>query len=78
MTTKEFQKIIKGKSEEERTAQFFLNILIKHFLGKDWYSQCWNIEDINADAVYDIIRIYPSPSIKRAYRKIFGVRMKAR
>lgn len=76
MTTKELRETIKDKSESEMTAQFFLNILIKHFLGKDWYSQCWNTEDINADAVMDILRIYPKPSIKRAYRKIFGEKMK--
>lgn len=78
MTTKEFREILKNKPESEKDAQFFLNILSEHFLGKDWYSQCWNIEDINADAVSDIIRIYPRPSIKRAYRKIFGERMKDR
>lgn len=74
MTQKEFRQLVTGKKKEEKDAQFFLNILIKHFLGKDWYSQCWNTEDINEDAVSDIIRIYPRPSIKRAYRKVFGVR----
>lgn len=78
MTIKEFREILKNKPESEMDAQFFFNILVEHFLGKNWYSQCWNIEDINADAVSDIIRIYPRPSIKRAYRKIFGVRMKSR
>ena len=74
MTTKEFQEILKNKPKSEMDAQFFLGILIHHFLGKDWYSQCWNAEDINTDAVSDIIRIYPRPSIKRAYRKVFGRR----
>lgn len=74
MTQKEFRQLVNGKQKEEKDAQFFLNILIKHFLGKDWYSQCWNAEDINADAVSDIIGIYPRPSIKKAYRKVFGVR----
>lgn len=74
MTKKEFRQSAKGKPREEKDAQFFLNILIRHFLGNDWYSQCWNAEDINEDAVSDIIRIYPRPSIKRAYRKVFGVR----
>lgn len=73
MTQKEFKEILKNESRD-KGAQFFLNVLVEHFLGKDWYSQCWNIEDINADAVSDIIRIYPRPSIKRAYKKVFGVR----
>lgn len=76
MTTKEFREILKTKPESEMDAQFFLRILIRHFLGKDWYSMYWNQTDINADAVMDILRIYPRPSIKRAYRKVFGVRMK--
>lgn len=77
MTTKEFQKIIKDKSEEEMTAPFFLSILIEHFLGKNWYSQCWDTECINKDAVMDILRIYPRPSMKRAYDKVFGERLGA-
>lgn len=31
MTVNEFQKILKGKPEEEMDAQFFLHILIRHF-----------------------------------------------
>ena len=78
MTAKEFREILKNKPESEMDAQFFLSILIRHFLGKDWYSQCWNTECINKDAVKDILRIYPRPSIKRAYKKVFGVKMKGR
>lgn len=78
MTTKEFQEILKNNPESEMTVQFFLNILIKHFLGNDWYSQCWNQEYINKDAVMDILRIYPRPSIKWAYYKVFGEKMKGR
>lgn len=76
MTTKEFREILKNKTEEEMDAQFFLRILIRHFLGEDWYSMYWFQNDINADAVMDILRIYPKPSIKRAYRKIFCSRRK--
>ena len=76
MTTKEFREILKNKTEEEMDAQFFLRILIRHFLGEDWYSMYWFQNDINAEAVMDILRIYPKPSIKRAYRKIFGSRRK--
>ena len=76
MTTKEFRESLKNKTEEEMDAQFFLRILIRHFLGEDWYSMYWFQNDINADAVMDILRIYPKPSIKRAYRKIFGSRRK--
>lgn len=74
MTTKEFREILKSKPESEMDAQFFLRILIRHFLGEDWYSMYWFQQDINADAVMDILRIYPKPSIKRTYRKIFGER----
>lgn len=42
MTEKEFLKITKDMNEKEMTAQFFLNILIRHFLENNWYSQCWN------------------------------------
>ena len=76
MTTKEFREILKNKTEEEMDAQFFLRILIRHFLGEDWYYMYWFQNDINAEAVMDILRIYPKPSIKRAYRKIFGSRRK--
>lgn len=76
MTTKEFRGILKNKTEEEMDSQFFLHILIRHFLGEDWYSMYWFQNDINAEAVMDILRIYPKPSIKRAYRKIFGSRRK--
>lgn len=74
MTTKEFREILKNKTEEEMDSQFFLHILIRHFLGEDWYSMYWFQNDINAEAVMDILRIYPKPSIKRACRKVFGVR----
>ena len=76
MTTKEFREILKNKTEEEMDSQFFLHILIRHFLGENWYSMYWFQNDINAEAVMDILRIYPKPSIKRAYRKIFGSRRK--
>lgn len=76
MTTKEFREILKNKPKSEMNAQFFLGILIRHFLGEDWYSMYWNQTEINADAVMDILRIYPKPSIKRAYQKIFGSRRK--
>lgn len=78
MKEKEFLKRTKDKPVEEMTAQFFLNILIEHFLGKNWYSQCWNTEYINKDAVKDILRIYPRPSIKRAYYKVFGEKIRDR
>ena len=34
MTTKEFRETLQRKPESEVDAQFFLNILIRHFLGK--------------------------------------------
>lgn len=39
--------------------QVGLNYLINHFLGKDWYCQYWNNEQINAEAVYEILVKYP-------------------
>lgn len=78
MTTKEFREIIKNKPESEMDAQFFLHILIRHFLGENWYSMYWFQTDINAEAVMDILRIYPRPSIKRAYYKVFGEKIRDR
>lgn len=34
------------------------NQLIKHLLGPDWYSVYWNHEDIQEDALQDILRTY--------------------
>ena len=77
MTIKEFREILKNKPEDEMDAQFFLRILIHHFLGKDWYFMYWFQNDINAEAVMDILRIYPRASIKRAYYKVFGQKLDA-
>jgi hypothetical protein len=41
-------------------AQDGLNILIKHFLGDNWYVTLpINQEQVNAEAIYDILKKYP-------------------
>lgn len=32
--------------------------LVKHLLGPDWYSEYWNPDDIQEDALQDILRTY--------------------
>lgn len=73
MTVKEFRKIIEDKSESELNAQFFLSILIHHFLGENWYSLYWHQEDINSDAVISILSNYPEPLFKRLKKKFISI-----
>lgn len=41
-------------------AQHGLNILIEHFLGKDWYTTCsMHNEQVNTEAIYQILKKYP-------------------
>jgi len=60
MTTDEFKKILKEKSDDEKTAQFYLQILKKHFI-PEWYSTSGFVcnADINAEMVFEILRRYP-------------------
>lgn len=60
MTTDEFKKILREKPEEEKTAQFYLGILKKHFI-PDWYSTSGFVcnGDINPEIVYEILRKFP-------------------
>lgn len=60
MTTDEFKKILEEKSDEEKTAQFYLGILKKHFI-PDWYSTSGFVcnADINPEIVFEILRRYP-------------------
>lgn len=60
MTTHEFQKILREKSDDEKTAQFYLQILKQHFI-PDWYSTSGfaSNADINPEIVFEILRKYP-------------------
>lgn len=70
MTTKEFEDFL-GKeimTEEDKKnifvpplePQIALNILIEHFLGKDWYTpNPIGVKQVNAEAVYEILGRYP-------------------
>lgn len=49
-------------------AQFGLNILIKHFLGENWYCLSTNNQQGNTEAIYDILKKYPK---KRRIIEIF-------
>lgn len=60
LTAEEFKKVLEETPEKKRTAQFYLNILKKHFLG-DWYSTSGFVSnyDINPEAVYEILARFP-------------------
>lgn len=60
MTTNEFKKILREKPEEEKTAQFYLQILKQHFI-PEWYSTSGFVcnGDINPEMVFEILRRYP-------------------
>lgn len=58
-------------------AQFGLDILIKHFLGDDWYSISTNIMQGNTEAIYDILKKYPKrKSIREILKNLFTRRTK--
>lgn len=67
MTTDEFKKILREKPEEEKTAQFYLQILKQHFI-PEWYSTSGFVcnGDINPEMVFEILRKFPQ---KRNFRK---------
>ena len=54
-------------------AQEGIDILIKHFLGDNWYCISTNNEQANTEAIYEILQKYPRKSIgnviKRLWRK---------
>lgn len=60
MTTNEFKKILREKPEEEKTAQFYLQILKQHFI-PEWYSTSGFVcnGDINPEIVFEILKRYP-------------------
>jgi len=53
-------------------AQDGLNILIDHFLGEDWYSvNPIHREQINTEAIYEILLANPRRSIKDKIKRFF-------
>lgn len=70
MTTKEFEDFLEKEimTEEDKKnifspplePQIALNILIEHFLGKDWYTpNPIGVKQVNTEAVYEILSRYP-------------------
>ena len=70
MTTKEFEYFLEKEimTEEDKKnifapplePQIALNILIEHFLGKDWYTPSpIGAKQVNVEAVYEILGRYP-------------------
>lgn len=69
MTTKEFEDFLEKEimTEEDKKnifspplePQIALNILIEHFLGKDWYTpNPIGAKQVNTEAVYEILGRY--------------------
>ena len=53
-------------------AQDGLNILRDHFLGEDWYcTLSMPTEQVNTEAIHDILRLYPK---KRSLREILKIK----
>lgn len=67
MTPEEFTKQLYENADGDyglfpppTEAQHGLNILIKHFLGEDWYSTCSiHNAQVNSEAIYEILKKYP-------------------
>lgn len=70
MTTREFEDFLEKEvmTEEDKKnifapplePQIALNILIEHFLGKDWYTpNPIGAKQVNTEAVYEILSRYP-------------------
>lgn len=70
MTTREFEDFLEKeimKEEDKKNIfapplepQIALNILIEHFLGKDWYTpNPIGVKQVNTEAVYEILGRYP-------------------
>lgn len=70
MTTKEFEDFLEKEimTEEDKknifapplAPQIALNVLIEHFLGKDWYTpNPIGVKQVNTEAVYEILSRYP-------------------
>jgi len=70
MTTREFEDFLEKEimTEEDKKnifapplePQIALNILIEHFLGKDWYTpNPIGVKQVNTEAVHEILNKYP-------------------
>lgn len=70
MITKEFENFLEKEIMTEKDKknifspplepQIALNILIEHFLGKDWYTpNPIGVKQVNTEAVYEILSRYP-------------------
>jgi hypothetical protein len=67
MDSEKFKKIILEKSDKDYglcpppiDAQYGLNILVEHFLGRNWYvTMPISQKQVNAEAIYEILRKYP-------------------
>ena len=72
MTVEEFKTILKKTPEEQKTAQFYLGILKKHFI-PDWYSTSGFVcnGDINPEIVYEILLRYPKK--KKIWKRIVAI-----
>lgn len=71
----EFREICRKKGDyglfpPPTNAQEGLRILIKHFLGEDWYAvDPISTEQVNSVAIYEILERYPSGKFRRICKK---------
>jgi hypothetical protein len=67
----DFRKTIIGKDGYLPTnAQEGLNILMKHFLGNDWYVvDPIRNDQVNSVVIYEILKKYPSGKFRRICKK---------
>ena len=87
MTTKEFEAFLEKEIMTDDNKdnifsppldpQIALNILIEHFLGKDWYTpNPIGVKQVNTEAVYEILEKYPKKKsigeIIKKFRRIYG------
>lgn len=87
MKAEEFIKIVEDMDDKcseyygifpsPTDAQFGLDILIKHFLGDNWYCISTNTMQRNTEAIYDILKKYPKKkSIREILKSLFTRRTK--
>lgn len=88
MKAEEFVKIVESMDEKgseyygifppPTNAQFGLDVLIKHFLGDDWYSISTSVEQGNTEAIYDILKKYPKrKNIIEIFKNLLAERIRA-
>lgn len=73
MKPEEFMSYLYSKTDEDYgimippiEAQDGLNILIEHFLGEDWTPSNTDNEQINSEAIYEILKRYSNVFSKRS------------